>query len=84
MIFRGEELQEPTGKPNRKDSIIYRGFKREFPKCAICGEDACRFTDLGFICADCSTNPLISTLTERNEFELAHPKIFPPGQEVGE
>lgn len=78
MMFEGEDLQEPDGEPYRKDSFIYRGFKKEFPKCSLCGQDACALVSSKWICDDCWTNPLVFSLTIRNKFEQEHPDIFPP------
>jgi hypothetical protein len=83
MIFEGEELQEPTGEPYRKDSFIFRGFEHNSPKCSICGQDACALVN-GWICSDCYLNPLVASLTARNKFEREHPDIFPPEKTVEE
>ena len=81
MEFEGEELQEPTGEPYRKDSWIYTGFPDSSPKCCLCKNPACSLIAYGvnkWLCDDCLTNPLVSTLTIRNKFEREHPEIFPP------
>lgn len=54
-----DDLQPPTGEPNRKDSWIYTGFPDSSPKCCVCGEDANRlivFDKLNskWICDTCS------------------------------
>lgn len=53
-------------------------------KCAICGaEEGFHLIGEKWICSDCfGSNPLVSSLTERNKFEQEHPEIFPPEKTI--